>query len=89
MLQVVYGQSVYHMVRGELDVARRLGEDLLRLSYQRNDSRGLVLGHSISGASLMLAGRFALSRSHLEELLALYNPILHRMLLSIRRAPIP
>ena len=80
LLQVVYGQSVYHMVRGELDVARRLGEDLLRLSYQRNDSRGLVLGHSISGASLMLAGRFALSRSHLEELLALYNPILHRTL---------
>ena len=80
LLQVVYGQSVYHMVRGELDVARRLGEDLLRLSYQRNDSRGLVLGHSISGASLMLAGRFALSRSHLEELLALYDPILHRTL---------
>ncbi len=43
-LQVPYGQSVYHMGRGELDVAQRLNEDLLRLSRQRNDSAGLDSG---------------------------------------------
>ena len=42
---VPYGQSRYHAVRGELDLALRLDEDLLRLSRQRNDSGGLVLGH--------------------------------------------
>src|SRR6202011_2489904 len=31
-LQVPYGQSFYHMYRGELDLAQRLDEDLLRLS---------------------------------------------------------
>ena len=79
-LQIPYGQSLYHMVRGELDLAQRLDEDLLRLSRQRNDSAGLVLGHLSSGRNLMLAGRFASSRSHLEEALALYDPIFHRSL---------
>ena len=79
-LQVPYGQSRYHVYRGELDLAQRLDEDLLRLSRQRNDSGGLVLGHFSSGRNLMFVGRFASSRSHLEEVLALYDPISHRSL---------
>ena len=80
-LQLLYGQSRYHMYRGEFDRAQRLDEDLLRLSRQRNDSAGLVLGHLSSGRNLMLAGRFASSRSHLEEAIALYDPISHRSLI--------
>src|SRR5260370_27153203 len=55
----------------------RLDEDLLHLSRQRNDSAGLVLGHASSGMNLMFAGKFASSRSHLEEALALYDPLSH------------
>jgi predicted ATPase/class 3 adenylate cyclase len=79
-LQVPLGQSVYHSVRGDLDLAQRLADDLLRLSRQRNDFSGLVLGHASSGRNLMYVGRFASSRSHLEEALALYNPISNRSL---------
>src|SRR5271166_3686435 len=77
-LHVPYGQSGYHMYRGELDLAMRLAEDLLRLSRQRNDSAGLVLGHHACGGRLMYGGKFAASRSHFEEVLALYDPISHR-----------
>jgi predicted ATPase len=76
-LKVPYGQSLYHVFRGEFDLALRLDEDLLRLSRQRNDSGGLVLGHLSSGRTLFICGRFASSRSHLEEVLALYDPISH------------
>jgi predicted ATPase/DNA-binding winged helix-turn-helix (wHTH) protein len=79
-LQVPLGQSVYHSVRGDLDLAQRLADDLLRLSRQRNDFSGLVLGHASSGRNLMYVGRFASSRSHLEEALALYDPISNRSL---------
>src|SRR5439155_10467427 len=79
-LRVPYGQSRFHAHRGELGLALRLDEDLLRLSRQRRDSGGLVLGHQSSGRDLMCAGRFASSRSHLEEVLALYDPISHRSL---------
>jgi predicted ATPase len=76
-LQIPYGESRYHLNRGELDLAQRLAEDLLRLSRQRNDSAGLVLGQYSSGRNLMFGGRFASSRSHLEEALVLYDPISH------------
>ncbi len=80
-LHIPYGQSRYHMYRGELELALRLDEDLLRLSSERNDTAGLVLGHHRCGRDLMVAGRFALSRSHLEAVLALYDPISHHSLL--------
>jgi predicted ATPase len=68
------------MGRGELDLAQRLDEDLLRLSRQRNDAAGLVLGHYSSGRNLLFLGRFASSRLHLEEVLALYDPVSDRAL---------
>ncbi len=76
-LRVPFGQSLYHLYRGELDLALRLDEGLLRLSRQRNDSAGLVMGHLSSGRTLMFAGRLASSRSYLEAALALYDPISH------------
>jgi predicted ATPase len=76
-LRVPYGQSIYHMHRGEFDLAQRLHEDLLRVSSQRNDPGGLVLGHYSSGRTLFFLAKFALSRLHLEEALALYDPISH------------
>jgi predicted ATPase len=79
-LRVPYGQSGYYALRGELDLAQRSDEDLLRLSRQRNDAAGLVLGHHSSGRNLMFTGRFAASRTHLEDVLALYDPISHRSL---------
>jgi class 3 adenylate cyclase/predicted ATPase len=79
-LHVPYGQAIYHMYRGEFDLAQRLDEDLLRLSRHRNDSAGLVLGHDSSGRDLLLAGKFASARLHLEQVLALYESNLHRSL---------
>jgi class 3 adenylate cyclase/predicted ATPase len=80
-LHVAYGQSRYHVYRGELDLALRLDEDLLRLSRLRNDSAGLVLGHTTSGLNLVSAGRFASSRLHLEDALALCDSVSHRLLI--------
>jgi class 3 adenylate cyclase/predicted ATPase len=73
-LRIPYRQSLHHCHRGELNLAQRLAEDLVRLSRQRSDYAGLVLGHLSSGRNLFFGGRFASSRSHLEEVLALYDP---------------
>ena len=78
-LHIPYGQSRHHAFRGESDLAQRLDEDLLRLSRQRNDAAGMLLGHDCSGRDLLLAGGFASSRSHFEEVLALYDPIVPRL----------
>jgi predicted ATPase len=68
------------MNRGELDLALRFDEDLLRLSRQRNDSAGLFLSHQSIGRNLLFSGKFALSRLHLEEAITLYDPIFPRRL---------
>jgi len=79
-LHVPYGESRYHSYRGELDLARRLDGDLLRVSHQRNDSGGLVLAHQACGSDQMIVGRFAPSRQHYEAALALYDPVSHHWL---------
>jgi predicted ATPase len=76
--QVPYGLSMVHVYRGELDQARRVGEDLLHLSQQRSDPAGMILGHSAAGQSILLVGGFALSRSHLEDLLTIDDPAAER-----------
>jgi len=73
-LQVSYAQSIYHTIRGELKLAHRLDEDLLRLSRQRNEPAGLFLAHQSRGRNLMFAGRLVAARSHLEEAIALCDP---------------
>jgi predicted ATPase len=77
-LHIHFGAVSYHAFHGELELAMRLGEDLLRLSRERNDSAGLIQGLFCSGRNLKFSGRFALSRSHLEELLGLYDSISHQ-----------
>jgi predicted ATPase len=79
-VQVPCGQSRYHAHRGELDRAQSIAEDLLHLSRRRNDFAGLVMGHYSSGRNLMWVGSFASSRSHLEAVLALYDPTSHHSL---------
>src|ERR1700720_3418668 len=79
-LHIPYGQSRYHVYCGELDLALRLDEDLLRVSRQRNDSRGLVLSHQSCGTGYGVRGRFALSRPHLEAVLSLYARKSHHSL---------
>src|SRR5215467_173061 len=83
-LHIPFGQSRYHAFRGELDLALRLDADLLRQSRERNDSAGLVLGHYASGRTLMFAGRFASSRSHLEKACALRSNLPPRACPSVR-----
>jgi len=79
-LHIPFGQLRYHALRGELDQAQSLAEQLLRFGGQRHDSARLVLGHYSSGRNLMFTGRFEQSRLQLEKALALYDPISHRSL---------
>jgi predicted ATPase len=79
-VQVPYWQSLHHQNRGEFDLAQHLDDDLLRLSRERNDSAGLVLGHLSTGRTLWLAGRFASSRSHLDKIVTRHDPVSQRLL---------
>jgi len=74
-LDVLRGESRYHGYRGELGLAQRLDEELLGLSRQRNDSRGVFSSLFSSGHNLMYSGKFAASRLRLEEGAALEEAV--------------
>jgi predicted ATPase len=78
-LRIPFGQATFHLFRGEFDLAQRLAEDLLSLGRERNDATAVILAHQSLARNLMLVGKFALSRSHLKELLALSDPISRRL----------
>jgi class 3 adenylate cyclase/predicted ATPase len=80
-LHIPFGQWRLHQFRGELNRSQRLAEDLLRLSRQRDDPVGHILGHLSCGRNLMFVGNFSASRSHLEAIVALYDPISHGSLI--------
>jgi predicted ATPase len=73
-IRIHYGQSDYYAKRGELELAHRLDDDLLRLSQQRNDRVGLFIGHIALARDLYAAGQLVSARSHLEAALALCDP---------------
>jgi predicted ATPase len=74
-LQIPLRQATYHALRGEFDLALSLARYVLHLSRQRNEMTGLIAALHNIGQTLMFTGGFASSRSHIEEALALYDPI--------------
>ena len=54
-----------------MNTAHGLDRELLLLSRRRDDPAGLVLAHQSLGRNLMFAGRFAASRTYLEQVIEL------------------
>ena len=77
---VLYGQRGFHFVRAELDVAREINEEMLRLACESGDSAAQMTGHGLLGEVFCSRGDFSLGRAQLEKALALYDPEQHHSL---------
>ncbi|MBV8739590.1 MAG: AAA family ATPase [Alphaproteobacteria bacterium] len=73
-LRVPWGQWIYVANRADLELARHFGDNLLRLSEERGDAIGRILGHLSLGTTVAVLGEFASSRMHLEAVVNLYAP---------------
>ena len=65
---------VFYQNRGELQTARELVEQLLRLAQRVHDRYFLSSAHTGLGMTLSYMGEFTSARTHLEQALALYDP---------------
>jgi predicted ATPase len=72
------GLVVLYFGQGKLGTAREIGEQLLRLAQSTGDPDLLLEGYYALGATLFYRGEFAPARSHLEQVMALYDPQQHR-----------
>ncbi|MBI3801338.1 MAG: AAA family ATPase [Deltaproteobacteria bacterium] len=72
------GLRTFYHVGGELQTARKWGEQLLTLAQNSQDPAFFVLAHRALGATLFLLGELAPARAHLEQSIALYDSHSHR-----------
>jgi len=66
-----------YLVRAEMQTARELAEQLLRMAQSVQEQELLVETHGALGISLFYVGEFASARTHLEQSLTLYDAQQH------------
>jgi len=78
LFPVLFRLRSFYMVRSELDKARELGDQLLRLAEDTQDPGLLLEAHYALGATLFYAGEFVSAQQHLEQTATLYDAEAHR-----------
>ena len=71
---VLFGLWQFSLIRADLSLARQLGEDLLGLAAQRDETPLSVIGHYTLGATSYFLGELLSARRHLEAGIAGYTP---------------
>ena len=80
LFPVLTGLLRFYYVRAELQTARELGEQCLRLAQSAQDPALLLEAQRALGGTLLYLGELDSARTHLEQGLALYDSQQHRSL---------
>jgi predicted ATPase len=80
LFSVLFGLWLVYLLRAELQAARALAEQMLRLAQNGQDSSLFLLAHFALGNVLFWLGELGPARKHLEQGIALYDPQSHRAL---------
>jgi predicted ATPase len=77
LFPVLVGISSFYLLRGKLQIARELREQLLELAQATHDPTRLLEAHNSLGVSLFFLGEFSPARVHFEQSLTFYDPQQH------------
>ena len=80
LFSALWGLWINYASRGEYRAGFEMGEQCLRLAQSAGDSGFLVEAHHALGVSCCTAGEFARAREHLEQAIAIYDPVHHHSL---------
>ena len=75
---VLFGLWGFYLVRGELQTAQALAEQLLTVAQRQQDSALLLVGYFALGDTLYWRGELVPARTYLEQSIVLYDPQQHR-----------
>jgi predicted ATPase len=78
LFPILSGLWIYNLNRAEYQTAHALGEQLLPLAQQAQDSAMLVAAHRALGTTFFHLGAVASAQTHLTQGIALYDPQQHR-----------
>jgi class 3 adenylate cyclase/tetratricopeptide (TPR) repeat protein len=82
LFSVLFGNWVANFVAYNGEVLRELAVQFLALAEKQAVTAPLMAGHQIMGVSLATTGEFIQAREHYDRALALYDPAVHRALLT-------
>jgi tetratricopeptide (TPR) repeat protein len=77
-IQVVLAQSAFSLMRGQLARAREEAGDALRMAQRAGDERFELTSHLILGAADLYTADYDGARQHLDQVMAIYDPVQHR-----------
>src|SRR5262249_17425569 len=77
LFPILFGLWRFYLVRVEYQTARELAEQCFSLARRVQDPTLLLQAHFALGASLAWLGELASARAHLEQGVALYDPLEH------------
>jgi class 3 adenylate cyclase/predicted ATPase len=80
IFQARCGVSTYHMVRGELDRALELSEEMLRQAEAQREEGAILESHRLNGLNALYCGQFKKSVAHCDHVRTLFDPARHRRL---------
>ena len=78
VINVLLAQAVFHLMRGDVDLAREESEEVLHLAQESGRAGFILTAHLMLGAAEMYKGSHNEARQHLERVMALYDPVQHR-----------
>jgi class 3 adenylate cyclase/predicted ATPase len=82
LFSVLFGIWVANFVAYNGEVLRELAAQFLGLAEKQAVAAPLMVGHSVMGVSLATTGKFIQAREHYDRALVLYDPTVHRALLT-------
>jgi predicted ATPase/class 3 adenylate cyclase len=77
LLQALLGLDAFYFMRGNLETARQLGEQCVRLAQQTGDPARILQARWALGQVLSHIGEIGSAHAHLAQAFALYDPRLH------------
>jgi hypothetical protein len=83
IVPVLYGQWVYHLLKGPLRQAREIAAELLQRGEEGADAVITAMGYRLSGQACCHLGELLAARAHLEQALARFDPAYRPFYLSL------
>ena len=80
MFSVLYGFWVASNVAFNGDLMRERAAQFLALAEKQGATGPLMIGHRLTGTTLLYTGEIAQGQAHFDQVLALYDPATHRPL---------
>jgi predicted ATPase len=80
VVQVLLAQAAFHLMRGSLANAHADAGQVLQLAGEAGDTGSMLTAHLILGTADLYRADYDKAHHHLEQVVALYDPVEHRAL---------